>query len=669
VVAPKLAWPLLTVALELALYRYARDGSAGAFVRSSLSFTTLLLMSFVGWGSAAAYLVARHEAADMGLRAAWGMGVTLALGGVAASFGFGSRAFLAGYLILGLLFLAGFSALGEGPVAWVKRAVAELREHPWFVWGLAAVTVLLFFQSVAALYGKSEWAVADDFPAYTVFPKQIIESGGFDQPFSVRRVTAFGGQSLLQAFLLLELRPERLYLFDRGLCTAAMLLLILGTPRGRILAPREFLLLPMLVVVTGENVRTNLGSGLSGDVLLLGIYRTFLWEPVEDGKRPWGCAALVAVLGAGALTLRQNYAAPVVAMLVASYAARVFTSREPLRQRVNLLGEPALALAFSVLALLPWAIAAQRSCHTFAYPFVSGNYRSGLGFEAKRTFVEQLSSLWDNLTYTMPIASIHAFVFAGAVVTERSSRRPAMAILVGSLLGFLALIWFAWTAHPNDYKRYWYGWEFALVCGVTLAALEQPSKEGTRSALTWSALIVVFASLVQLQSELHTLHDELADAFDGLTAKRKEARVTEERAGDDLYAKLQASVPPRAPLLTMLDEPYRLDFGRNPVHILDNPSVVSPGANIPTHDPDALAEYLRRHGYRYLAYVRSRASKHLYKRGNWEVLTKGWEGQPQHFTAPTVIEFLDEVESLAGKRAHVFDEGDMVVIDVETPKR
>jgi LDH2 family malate/lactate/ureidoglycolate dehydrogenase len=37
----------------------------------------------------------------------------------------------------------------------------------------------------------------------------------------------------------------------------------------------------------------------------------------------------------------------------------------------------------------------------------------------------------------------------------------------------------------------------------------------------------------------------------------------------------------------MLDEPYRLDFARNPIDIIDLPGVVSPSHAMPTTDPEA----------------------------------------------------------------------------------
>jgi hypothetical protein len=134
---------------------------------------------------------------------------------------------------------------------------------------------------------------------------------------------------------------------------------------------------------------------------------------------------------------------------------------------------------------------------------------------------------------------------------------------------------------------------------------------------------------------------------------------------DHLYARLQASVPARAPLFTMLEEPFRLDFHRNNVAILDLPGVVSPGVGLPLFKgPDALAAYLGSLGFRYLAFVDTRSTQGLYKRQDWAESADSRGEMIQSFAAPAILDLFSDIDQLADSRRHLFDESHMVVLDL-----
>jgi hypothetical protein len=673
VVGPRAVWPVL---LSLVLLYIAADSSPQAVIRSSLAFTALVLLSFIGWGSAVAHAVAPDARADIGLRAAWGMGVSLAIGGVLVALGCASRTPVILQLTIGVALFA-WHAARENPADIVKRIVADARSSPWFYVALAVIAALLILQCTCALFDTPQWAVTDDGPAYTVFPKQMLQSGTFAQPFSLRRMTSLGGQSFLQAIVMLKVHGANLYVFDRGLCLTAVVMLIAGTPLERLRVPRMLLVLPLLLVVTVENVSSNLGSTMSGLLIFLALYRTLRWAPVENGDRPIGSAALVALLGAGALTLRQNFAAPVIATLVASYGRPLFKGGRPLRARLAEMREGGYAAAFSVLLLVPWAIAAQRSCHSFAYPFLTGNYQTGTGFEPHTDFVNRLRMIWDNVTFTVPIVSIHLFVFAGVLMKDASPRRAMRSLFVGSFIGLWALLWFTWQANPPDFKRYYFAFEMAMVCAVTLAAFETPASDpgpephpGSLPRGAWAAVVVVIAMAWQLEASLGPIHNALAAAFKYQSYEYQEARAAQERATDDAYARMQASVPPGAPMFVMLDDADRLDFGRNPIEIMDFPGIVGPGEFPVTDGGEALASYLDGLGLRYFAYVNPDTAKQLYSRAAWEsTKSHGFDGLPQQKMGVVALDVYQEMAELAASRAHVFDGGGMTVLDLERRSR
>jgi hypothetical protein len=164
-------------------------------------------------------------------------------------------------------------------------------------------------------------------------------------------------------------------------------------------------------------------------------------------------------------------------------------------------------------------------------------------------------------------------------------------------------------------------------------------------------------------------HDDLGHSIERLAPEKMKAAASAERDADTVYRRLQLYTPEKAPILAMLDEPYRLDFGRNPIAILDLPGVVSPAPGMPTKDAAALAAYLEKLGIRYVAFVRPARSKHLYSPKTWETAQSLTQGFPQQYMAPTALEVLTEIEQLAASHSVIVEDGGMVVLDLKDDKK
>jgi hypothetical protein len=123
-------------------------------------------------------------------------------------------------------------------------------------------------------------------------------------------------------------------------------------------------------------------------------------------------------------------------------------------------------------------------------------------------------------------------------------------------------------------------------------------------------------------------------------------------------------------MFVMLDEAQRLDYARNPITLMDFPGIVSPGVFPVTDGGEALAAYLDDLGLRYFAYVNPDMAKELYSRAAWE-RTKGhgFDGLPQQKMGVVALDVYKEMEELASTRVHLFDEGGMVVLDLEQRSR
>src|SRR4029077_16327260 len=132
------------------------------------------------------------------------------------------------------------------------------------------------------------------------------QTGTFLDPFSVRRMASYGGQSYLQALVQLPLLDTQLPLFDQGLCLLLLLALVLGFAREAPQVSRlAFLLLSLFILMLAE-IRVNSASEVSGAVGFVALYRTMVLVE-RNGIRRLRGALLIALPAALIATLRQNY--------------------------------------------------------------------------------------------------------------------------------------------------------------------------------------------------------------------------------------------------------------------------------------------------------------------------------------------------------------------------
>jgi hypothetical protein len=139
------------------------------------------------------------------------------------------------------------------------------------------------------------------------------------------------------------------------------------------------------------------------------------------------------------------------------------------------------------------------------------------------------------------------------------------------------------------------------------------------------------------------------------------------RGETELYAHLQGAVPAGARLAVLVDEPYHLDYARNPVFNLDMPGFASPAPGQPFFQgSERVAEYFRGQSIRYLAFVRAEMSRYHYRRDYWierllddQELWRRW--------APYLLDFIDNLAELARTHGVIFEERGLVVVDLEAP--
>jgi hypothetical protein len=627
----------------------------------------VLLVAMAGWGGLVERLTLGERRADLGLRIAWGAAALIAAGGIsclvsAATAPVALALVLGGVALTVVEIVRGRNRFGARVLAWLRLWPAALLLA---LVGIAGLTLVHVLTGAAGAHLNMN----DDHAAYMIFPRKILATGTLLDPFSMRRITAYGGQSFLQALTIVgAASPLQLSLLDIGISLVMVLVLIVGafdqrTPRSL----RALAVLPALFVLTLPNIRVNSASELSGVVFFLALYRTAASPAVKT--RPAGAAALLGLLAAGACTLRHSYLVPVAVFMVVFYlpAARA-ALRAALAERRRHLREIGWAAGILVLALLPWAVLAYRSNRTFLFPLFAGTYHVEYGgFTTHAKTLDRLKLLWLNICHCHPVVTIPFFLIAGMLIPWRRTQGALPALLWASFVGFVAVVLSVPLSTRWDLARYYYGFSVAAVLATMLAAFSRPwwTRNGrVRTRIVAPAALTIMAIVGQVQEAHGGLHPIIDDDLTLIDRATDPGSPLEDHGGS--YRQLQATIPAGAPMLVMLDEAFWFDFRRNPINLVDLPGASSPAPGMPLDDDDRLAGYLGAQGYRYVAFVRPTASRSIYRRDLWNRKLASAPEPIWRLTAPFYLKAFDRFEGLAKSRKHLYDDGRMVALDLGT---
>jgi hypothetical protein len=622
----------------------------------------VLLTSFAGWGGLVARIAFPGRAPDLGLRLVWGAAANLAAGGLLCLLSVATSAVLSTMVVGGavLLLIETWAWARGRPVAF--PAVASGRWPAGVLVALSALGVLAIVQYLAGA-AALDLQYNDDYAAYLVFPKKILATGTLIEPFALRRMSAQGGQSFLQALVLIgSANPMQVPLFDLGISLLLVIALILGAADGK--TPRAVWTLPVLLAVTVPDIRINSGSEMSGVIFFLGLVRTVTWTGALE--RPRARAVVLALLAVAACTLRQSYLVTAAMFLAILYApaliAAVRTRAPAAWAEVKV---AATAAAAFVLFVAPWALLAFRSNRTFLFPLANGNYRPEYGHMVRNSeLLSRIKFFWLNICHCHPVYSLPLFLLAGLLIPWRATGGALPALLGAGALGFASIVYSFPLSDQVNIARYYFAFDLACVLAILMAGLSwywtAPRADRARALIP--AALVIAALAIQVQESHGAIQSDYNKMFDAINAALRRKSSIAER--DGRYVELQATIPAGAPVLVMLDEPFWMDFRRNPVLLVDLPGAASPAPGMPLDEDEAMVRYLEAQGLRYLAFVRATKSASLYQRGSWEQAAK--TGAPiWKAAAPFYVRMFDRCDSLLKSRRVLYDDGEMVVLDLE----
>jgi len=624
-----------------------------------IAWLGFLMFVSTGWGAIVTRL-ARTADPDAGQRAALGVAGHLAIAGVLVAAGVLTRPVILGLIGLGF---AGFAWREvTAPVAIWQRVLGGLRfvrANPAlgvFAGVLVALACVRMVGAVAAL-DRNPW---DDDIAYTPLVKRLLDAGNLVEPFSFRRLGAYGGQTVLAALGAARGTLANVHLIDKGLGLGVALLVMIGHARERRTQPAWLALIALVVLLLPE-IAINTASYWTGVVAFLALYRTVVREQ-------W---PLVGLMAAATCTLRQNFLATVAVFLASVLLGRLVTLARTMPAGEAWRTERrawAWIAGVALAVIVPWWIAAYVSSQTFLFPIVDGTWNHALSLApAVTTWPQELGFLVTCCLDTSPIVVIPILALVLAFTTDRRPGRPLTSLAIASTLSFGLLVHGFLGSEAFHLWRYAFGFATAL---AILLVLEVGAAEAAQVELAPLGRWLVLAALVlQIAVGRGALPKQAIALIDDIREAAAEGRHGDPsaRAEARRYRAMQAALPAGASAVVMLDDPALLDYRRNSLANLDTPGFASPGTQLPAFDgAEPLRAYLVAEGYRYAAFVRSERSRYVFRRGFW-VERMFIDSELFQIMSAYTIDAIDRLAELATTTTVLYDADGLVVLDLAAP--
>lgn len=653
---------LATALVVLVLRIAARHRVMQQFVASA-SWGILVVLSFAGFGTAIAALAFPARRVDFGLRTGWGMAATVFIGGVLSSVGLARRSALVvltavGVALLGLALPRTF----RGATRRMRLSLRRLSASPGAVVVALVLSGIVSLQYAASIFDE-KFQSPDDLAAYFGFIKKLLATGSLIEPFSARRLASYGGQTLLQAQVLVAAPLRHVHLFDRGVSLLVLVAALVGHFSFHRRLPKLLVPVVVLFFTLLPDVRLNTGSLLSGAALFVVLFRTMDFAdytpdtPIRNG-------AVVGLCAAAACTLRQNYLPAAVLFVAIGYSHYLVRTRTRLAWREGL-----AAVGATTIALLPWAILTFRSNRTPLFPLIKGYADPAFDPFKIRGGILTLRAVVANATYGLPFLLLPLIFVVAAFLYERTPRRAASAMTVASLVTWLMVIRALGALQPPDIARYCAAFMSATVFAVLVTAAALAVRRDVPIGQRFAPLgVLSFIVLLQLLRAVDTNAGATwlaaLSKLETYVVQRKPETPQFETTADSPYVALQASIPAGAHVLVAVEEPYRFDFRRNVIVNVDEPGAVSPPPGL--HHLKSGIEvihYLRNLGFTHLAYVKPARASLFYSEAHLRTLQKSEEQAWREF-AEYFLQFQERLAEMQALCPQLHDDGALVSLDL-----
>jgi hypothetical protein len=630
--------------------------------------------ALLGYGSVLGSVSFPSKVVPLALRVVWGAGVVVGIGSVVTALRL-MRPWLGILIVIvGLLFsVVPLSNALENALARMSRRWTWRTKRPFLVLFALVVPALCI---VAYLGGASVLAINayDDELAYMTFPKQMLQTGAFDDPFSLRRVASYGGQSFLHALIASAANIEFLGIIDRGIFLVTCIAMLRARIPGRRRASAGLTVVLSVALMFMQNTSINSASNYSGLAGFIALFRTIQLAQLNGASRfrflPGREVIAYALLGTLLATFRQNFLPMVVIALVAALAIGA-TRESGLWARLRRITVDGASLAIvSFLLLAGWMWQIRVSSGTAFFPVQPGNLRAAFTMRSpSMTPLGELEFFWTCLRWHEPFVGWPLLLAAIPFLRFARADHVLQSFAVGSLFAYLFLVHSFTLSDAENFARYTYPFVMATFVCAALVWSESASSTASGSPVLVARVLrqhtglllpvgLVIVSFAQCRENLRWIFECFAHSL--VSEPWRASKI-------ELYRRAESSVPRGETMLVMVDEPYRFDYAQHRIYNLDVPGAVTPKPGMPFFGPiEDLEAYFSTLKIRYVACVTEKGSHANYIRPYWfDRFYHHHEIWRRH--APYYIYILDAFVALSKRHRRIFEEDNMVVIDLEAP--
>ncbi|MEN9469337.1 MAG: hypothetical protein RL630_1070 [Verrucomicrobiota bacterium] len=635
-----------------------------------LLWCLVIFASFWGYGEALRRSLKRPEFDDLGwgLTAAWGMAVTLSIGGFLMMLSLAKTPILAGVVLFGAA-LAAYQALGtklladptakkgkkSKPADSEKEQIApqkfRFEATDWILCGLMA---LVFISAIAWPYQIDP---NDDVVCYLAYPKRILDTGTLIEPFNVRRMGTFGGQAILQAIVMVVGDVRNAHVPDRALGMLLLFGMLLQVAKG---AGWQNSLLRFLAIGSLFFVsvpRINTGSSLTGAAVILALLLTLV-RFGGGAKAHWALWIPSAILVAAAGSFRLTYLLATALIVVLAGVAQVLATRQAAPGALSKNLAPVLGIGgLSFALLIPYMAVFWQSHGVPIYPPFLGTMNPeftllGSKEGPLRDMAHAFGYLFTPEALVLALSMILAF---------KSKTRP---LAVGASLAVLLVSWFTSYKFGVTMISESYRYTFPMMMPVAFWLLTQSfsnDKEGGSSTKNYALVAVAILWAVNLPNAGR----ELGAIFDSLPAQITSSTAVAPPVLEKAAEHLQKFTPEGSKILVAIDTPYALDFSRNTIYTADVTGASSIGKWPLRQGPEALKKYLLGLGIDYILASDFDNAMLLYTRKHW-IEHQRPEWFFKEIWGKYMLDFMDSVDSLAKSNPVLGTSANLRLIDLKS---
>jgi len=581
----------------------------------------VVLAGFIGCGTLVARLAgfSGKDAPDWGLAAGWGMAGVVGLGGVLALLGIATAPVLFAVVGLGVVLFG--ATLIKMP--FVRADVSGVTGG---LAALALAVLLLRYGSYISFRGLN---CSDDDIVYFSFVTRLLETGTLIEPFSLRRLFAFGGHTVLQSLVMMAGSDVNGFLMDRGIAVIAAFGLTAGFLRRSGMEGAAPYMVALIVTVIMPFPLGNSSSHLTGLVLFLTLFRSMEMMPASGPsvKGLW----LIGLVAAAASSLKAHYLGVAALTVLFYWLALAFDGwrakdTAPIRSLFH------LGLS-SLVFLAPWMALLYRSSGTILFPLFQGNQQPG--FSATYLGSLPLPDVLALVGKFLIAPQVSLLLVPVVLYAFHRASRAGMALYAGAVMMTVmtaAMLTFDSIDTVHRYVAPFLGAAFIATVSVFLGRLHRP--------LAFKSGPAVLCAIAVLLIPVSVYRD-----FNRLVDQWGVVNLSDKNRG--AYKKMQAAVPPGEKFLAVLAHPFALDYQRNGVFNIDVPGAASPAPGMPFFKgAKALKAYLIGQSIRHIAYRDfTNPGGCIYRYSWWESQARSghpmWAAQAKYY-----LDLMKNIEAL-----------------------